>query len=46
MMPSGATRRSFLAAGTAGLCIARLTDIAAAAATPLNMQLGWLGGGN
>src|ERR1700756_5366637 len=46
MMPSGATRRSFFVGGTAGLCLARLTDIAAAAATPLNMQLGGLGGGN
>jgi hypothetical protein len=46
MMPSGLTRRSFLVGGTAGLCLARLTDLAAAAATPLNMQLGWLGGGN
>jgi NitT/TauT family transport system substrate-binding protein len=45
MMPSGVTRRSFLAGGTAGLCLARLSDIAAAA-IPLNMQLGWLGGGN
>jgi NitT/TauT family transport system substrate-binding protein len=46
MMPSRLTRRSLLAGGTAGLCRARLTDVAAAAATPLNMQLGWLGGGN
>ena len=45
-MPSRLTRRSLLAGGTAGLCIARLTDVVAAAATPLNMQLGWLGGGN
>src|ERR1700758_3954684 len=46
MMPSGSTRRSFLVGGTAGLCLATLSDMAAAAATPLNMQLGWLGGGN
>ena len=45
MTPSHLTRRSFLAGGTAGLCLASLTDLAAAA-TPLNMQLGWLGGGN
>src|SRR6516165_5065678 len=46
MTPSHLTRRSFIVGGTTGLCLARLTDMAAAAATPLNMQLGWLGGGN
>src|ERR1700758_549977 len=46
MMPSGSTRRSFLVGGTAGLCLATLSDMAAAAATPLTMQLGWLGSGN
>ena len=45
-MRSRLSRRSLLAGGTAGLCFATLTDPAAAAATPLNMQLGWLGGGN
>ena len=46
MMPSRLSRRSLLAGGTAGLCFATLTDPAAAAPTLLNMQLGWLGGGN
>ena len=46
MMPSRLTRRSLLGGGTACLCLATLTDIAAATPTPLNMQLGWLGGGN
>ena len=46
MTPPHVTRRSFIVGGTTGLCLARLTDMAAAAATPLNMQLGWLGGGN
>ena len=45
-MPSRLSRRSLLAGGTAGLCFATLTDPAAAAPTLLNMQLGWLGGGN
>ena len=46
MMPSRLSRRSFLAGSTTGLCLATLTDTDAAAANPLNMQLGWLGGGN
>src|SRR5260221_13168197 len=46
MTQSHLSRRSLLTGGAAGLCLATLTDIAAAAATPLNMQLGWLGGGN
>jgi len=46
MMPSRLSRRSLLAGGTAGLCLATLTETAGATATPLNMQLGWLGGGN
>ncbi len=46
MMPSHLSRRWLLTGGAAGLCLATLTDIAAATAAPLNMQLGWLGGGN
>ena len=46
MMASRLSRRSLLAGGTAGLCLATLTDLDAAAVTALNMQLGWLGGGN
>jgi NitT/TauT family transport system substrate-binding protein len=46
MMAPRLSRRSLLASGTAGLCLATLADLDAAAATPLNMQLGWLGGGN
>lgn len=46
MLASRVSRRSLLASGTAGLCLAALTDLRAAGANPLNMQLGWLGGGN
>jgi NitT/TauT family transport system substrate-binding protein len=46
MLASRFSRRSLLVGGTTGLCFARLTDLNAAAPLPLNMQLGWLGGGN
>jgi NitT/TauT family transport system substrate-binding protein len=46
MMASHLSRRSLLAGGIAGLCVATLTDMASGAAVSLNMQLGWLGGGN
>jgi NitT/TauT family transport system substrate-binding protein len=46
MTASHLSRRSLLAGGIAGLCVATLTDMASGAAVSLNMQLGWLGGGN